>query len=50
MPGGGKLNTLNQSILSERKSKGESLLIADDSLVKQKKTGRDLVLGSSSWL
>lgn len=50
MPGGGKLNTLNQSILSERKSKGESLQIADDSLAKQKKTEHDLGLESSSWL
>lgn len=50
MPGGGELNTFNQSVLSERKSKGKSLLIADDSLVKQKRAEQDLGVGRSSWI
>lgn len=50
MPGGGKLDTLNLSALSESKSKGKSLLIAEDSLAKQKKAERDFRVGSLSWL
>lgn len=50
MPGGGKLDTLNLSALSESKSKEKSLLVADDSLVKQKKAEHDFRVGSSSWL
>lgn len=46
MPGGGKLDTLNLSALSESKSKGKTLLIADDSLVKPKKAEREFRVGS----
>lgn len=51
MPGGGKPDTPNLSALSEKKkSKGKSLLIADDSLGKQKKTEHGFRVGNSSWL
>lgn len=46
MLGGGKPDTHNLSALSESKSKGKILLIADDSLMKQK--AADFRVGSSS--
>lgn len=49
MPSGGKHDTSNLSVLSEKKNQ-KSLLIADDSLGKQKKTERDFRVGNSSWL
>lgn len=45
MPAGGKLDTFNLSALSESKSTGKSLMIADDSLVKYKKAEHNFKVG-----